>query len=282
MKLRNNLTTGATGPNRKLAGLLACGLLAVSASANERFFTYTYEPETLLKGTAEFEQWVTLRAGRNKTVGQENYSKWELRQELEYGVTDNYSLSLYLNQSSESFRDSATGIDESDFRFDGISIENRYMVLNPAEHAVGLTLYLEPRYAGDEAELEQKIILGQRCGNWKWAFNLTHATEWGDNFHETEGEVEASFGITRHLNSHWSLGLEARDHNELPEYEEWENTAFYLGPVVTYLQERWWATLTVMPQVFGVNFSENVDDNHHLELEGHERVNVRLIFGISF
>src|ERR1043165_2401920 len=107
------------------------------------------------------------------------------------------------------------------------------MVLNPVEHKVGLALYLEPRYNGDNAELEQKIILGQRHGDWKWAFNLTHATEWEDHFHETEGEVEASFGITRRLSRHWSLGVEARDHNELPEYKEWENTALYIGPVIT-------------------------------------------------
>jgi hypothetical protein len=62
----------------------------------------------------------------------------------------------------------------------------------------------------------------------------------------------------------------------------WENTAFYLGPVVTYQRERWWATLTVMPQVVGANFPENADGNHSLELEGHERWNARLIFGISF
>jgi len=37
-----------------------------------------------------------------------------------------------------------------------------------------------------------------------------------------------------------------------------------------------------MPQIYGVNFGENSDANHHLELEGHERVNVRLIFGIGF
>ena len=41
------------------------------------------------------------------------------------------------------------------------------MVLNPAEHAVGLTLYLEPRYSGQEAEVEQRIILGRRQGDWK-------------------------------------------------------------------------------------------------------------------
>src|SRR5215467_14721740 len=112
------------------------GLATVSGT--ERFFTYTYEPETMPAGALEYEQWVTLRAGRNKTVGQENYNKWELRHELEYGATDNYSVSLYINESSESFRDPVTQENHSNFHFDGISIENRYMLLNPANHPVGL------------------------------------------------------------------------------------------------------------------------------------------------
>ena len=60
-------------------------------SGNERYFTYTYEPETMPQGAFEAEQWVTLRAGRNKAVGQEDFNRWEFRQELEYGVTDNRS-----------------------------------------------------------------------------------------------------------------------------------------------------------------------------------------------
>src|SRR6266496_2362613 len=148
--------------NVMLSGVLCCGLSVVSASAMERYFGYTYEPETMPKGALEYEQWVTLRSGRNKTVGQESYNKWELREELEYGVTDNYTVSLYLNESSESFREPITHEDKSEFHFDGVSLENRYLVLNPAEHAVGLALYLEPRFSGEEAEIEQKIILGQR------------------------------------------------------------------------------------------------------------------------
>lgn len=265
-----------------LAGLLACGLCVTSASATERLFTYTYEPETLPQGAWEYEQWVTLRAGRNRFVSQEDYNKWEFRHELEYGVSDKYSVSLYVNESVENFHNPTTAKDRSDFRFDGISIENRYMLWNPADHAVGLTLYVEPRYSGVQAELEEKIILGQRFGDWKWAFNLTHATEWDNHFDSTEGELEASFGITRKLGEHWYAGIEAREHNELPDYSQWENTAFYLGPVVTYQRERWWATLTVMPQVAGANFADNADGNHSLELEGHERLNIRLIFGIGF
>lgn len=268
--------------NMKLwSGILAAGL-CVSARGNERLFNYTYEPETMPEGATEFEQWVTLRSQRNKTVGQENYNRWELREELEYGVTDNYTVSLYLNFMSESFRDPATGTGRKMFEFTGISLENKYLVLNPAEHAVGLSLYLEPTFGGDKAELEEKIILGQRHGKWKWALNLAHATEWSDNFHGTEGEIEVSFGLARQINKRWAVGLELRDHNELPEYKRWENTALYVGPVVNYRAEKWWATLTVMPQIYGHNFGADPDGNSRLELQGHERVNVRFIVGFEF
>ena len=267
---------------KTLVGILAAGFCLAETRADERRFTYTYEPETMPKGGKEFEQWVTLGTQRNNKVGQQNYNLWEIREAFEYGVTDNYTVELYVNTKSESFRDPATGTDSSKFSFNGISVENRYNVLNPASHAVGLTLYLEPRFSGDEAEVEEKIILGQRQGSWKWAFNLTHATEWSQNLHMMKGEVEASFGRARDFHKRWSLGLEARDHNEIPKYRKWENTALFVGPVVSYRQENWWAVLAVLPQVWGHNFGADPDGNPHFELEGHERVNVRLVFGIDF
>jgi hypothetical protein len=268
-----------------VTGLLATGLCLAVAKADEKRFTYTYEPELLPKGGMEFEQWITLRTQRTSggEVQQDNYNLWEIREELEYGVTDNYSLSMYLNFAAESFHDVSQHppVNRSSFDFEGVSLENRYMVLNPVNHTVGLTLYLEPRFSGDEAEVEEKIILGQRYGDWKWAFNLVHATEWSDNLHKTEGEVEADLGIARDLGKHWSLGLEFRDHNELPDYRIWENTALFVGPAVSYRQERWWGALSVLPQIFGANFNGNPGGNSWLELEAHERLNVRLIFSLS-
>src|ERR1051326_5829757 len=140
--------------------ILAASVTVNGTRADDRRFTYSYEPEVLPEGGLEFEQWVTLRTQRTSggEVKQGNYNLWELREELEYGVTANYSVSLYLNASSESFRDysQTPPADTSSFRFDGISIENRYMVLNPASHVVGFTLYLEPRFSGSEAEIEEK------------------------------------------------------------------------------------------------------------------------------
>jgi hypothetical protein len=267
--------------NKTLVTVLAGSLAALSASAHERYFTYTYEPETMPQGGWEFEQWVTSRLTRNANVGQQGFQKWEFRSSAEYGVTDNYTVELYVNNSLESFRDPLDG-STTDYKFDGISVENRYMVLNPTEHPIGLTLYVEPRFSGVEFEMEEKVIIGQRHGNWKWAVNLTHATEWADHFNETEGEVEFTAGIAREIGKHWAVGLELRDHNEVPEYKDWENTAVSIGPVVSYHRANWWATLTVLPQIYGANFMDNPDGISNLDLEGHERVDVRLIFGIQF
>src|SRR5579859_2563614 len=132
--MKPNLTSYS---NRVPAAAFSCGLCLLSlvrVRADERRFTYTYEPEVMPAGGMEFEQWVTLRTQKTSggEVRQGNYNLWELREELEYGVTDNYSLSLYFNTSAESFRDYSQNppADHSEFRFDGISLENRYMVLN--------------------------------------------------------------------------------------------------------------------------------------------------------
>lgn len=279
MKLKQNALTKLTGG----LALAALGLMPLQVQANERLFTYSYEPETMPQGAFEVEQWATWRAGRNATVGQKNYNRFQFRTELEYGVTDNYTASFYVNEQYESFRDPATGRKTRDFSWKGISIENKYMVLNPATKPVGLSLYLEPTYDGEDFELEQKIILGQRHGDWKWALNLTHATEWEHHFTETEGEIEITAGLARSIGKHWTVGLEARNHNEFPEYKIWENSALYVGPVINYHRANWWATLTVMPQIWGETFhNENPDGNRSLELEGHERWNARLIVGFSF
>lgn len=266
----------------KLSVMLGTMLLAVTALADHRIFTYTYEPETEPQGDWELEQSITARLTRNRAVGQENYQNWEFRTEVEHGVTDRYTFSLYVNDNYEHFRDPASGGNSDVNRWAGISLENRYQVLDPADHAVGLTLYLEPTFDGQNAELEQKIILGQTHGAWKWAVNLSHATEWTGDVNNDEGELELSGGLARNLSECWTLGLEMRDHNELPRYQEWENSVLSAGPTLSYHRNKWWAALSVLPQIYGWNQSGNPDQNTRLELEGHERINFRLLIGHSF
>jgi hypothetical protein len=84
------------------------------------------------------------------------------------------------------------------------------------------------------------------------------------------------------IGKHWAVGFEFRDNAEIEEWKVWDNNAFYMGPVVAYHRDNWWASLSVMPQVFGNNFPDSPDSNPNLELEDHERFNARLIFGFNF
>ena len=278
----------------RTASLVACltTLLAQGGFASERNFTYAYEPETMPQGALEFEQWTTLRAGRNNQVGQNHYTRWDLRQELEYGVTDNYTLSLYLNEKSEYYRNPSTHAKTDTFAFDGVSLENKWLVADPSKSKVGLSFYLEPRFASGETELEEKLILGQRFGKdkeWKWAFNVSHATEWKDSDTpgkgtETTGELEFDFGVARELNKRWNLGVEFRNLSKFPEYKTSTSyTAFFVGPVLKYHQEKWWAAFTFLTQVYGDNqASPDPDGRSSLVLDKLERFNARLILGIDF
>jgi len=80
----------------------------------------------------------------------------------------------------------------------------------------------------------------------------------------------------------WNSPFGARNHNEWIDFKEWEHTAFFVGSALSYRTERWWATLTVLPQVYGKNFGENPDDEPALVLDQHEKINVRLLVGVSF
>ena len=44
----------------RLTGVLLTGALVVISRADDRRFTYTYEPETPPAGSLEFENWVTF------------------------------------------------------------------------------------------------------------------------------------------------------------------------------------------------------------------------------
>ncbi len=287
IEIQSQEIMNTTTKNIVLLGLIGSLTSSVVTEASNRYFGYVYQPETSPAGELEFEQWVTVRSQRathptNPADGKENFSKIQMRSEIEYGVTDRYTTSLYLNFEQESYRKVVSGEDISKFRWAGVSWENRYLILNPAENPVGLTLYIEPTYAGDEAKLEEKIIIGNRFGDWIWAVNFIHETEWKKNFNATEGKVAVTAGLARSLGNHWTLGIEAREVTGIPEYDKATYSALFVGPVASYRNERFWGLLSVMPQVYGTNYGNDTDNHPHLVLNNLERVNVRLGFGFDF
>jgi len=262
-----------------LLSLVSGVMLAVPPGlmADERAFTYSYEATSVLpKGGVELEQWITSRAGKENG----RFVRWDLREEIEFGVTDRYTTALYLNFRNTHSDGVSSRSDTDDFEFKGISSEHKYQVLNPHLKPLGLLLYGEVTTDGEEVELEEKLVLQKLVGErWNFVFNAILEQEWEFEAGATEKEliVELTAGVSYRLSPHWSVGLEARNHRILEDFDDQVANAFFLGPNIHWGTGKWWATLTVLPQVAG---SPETDSN--LELHEHERIEVRLIAGYNF
>jgi hypothetical protein len=266
----------------RTAAAAAAALLAVTARADERRFTYSYEPDVLPKGQIEFEQWLTARLDRDGG----DYSGWDFREEIEWGLTEQLTTALYLNFTDEFFApdDPAAGGSDNGMDFKGVSSEWKYLILSPYEHPVGVLAYVEGSTDGaHEYELEEKLVLGAVRDAWVAAVNLVLEQEWETEGGETEEEssFEATAGLSRKLNGNWALGLEAthvRGYTGGVDLSDEEYSATFAGPNIHYGTGRWWWTLTVLPQVHGDG--DGADDG--LQLAHRERVETRLLAGILF
>jgi hypothetical protein len=262
--------------------LLAALVLACRLHADEHLFGYSYEADLLPKGALEFELWATNLNGQAEGV----FSRWKLRQELEYGLTDTLSASLYLNFNDvyTSINDPVKGTQSQEsFGFDGLSTEWKWQVLSPYKDVLGLVLYFEPRYSGTELELEPKLILQKNLGeSWVMVLNLTPETEYayaadGQTMH---AEEFLSLGVARKLGPA-ALGLELLNHRLRPDWGDETSSAWYLGPSFHFAAEKWWATLTLLPQVQGQP-STISGDPRTLGSDDFAKVETRLLAGLEF
>ena len=248
----------------------------LAARADERLFTYTYEAEVLPKGGVEFEQWLTHRRGKQDGV----FAAWDFREEVEFGLTEKLTSALYLNFRNTHSEDVPGVVDQDKFEFKGVSSEWKYQLLNPNTQPVGVLAYAEATYDGEGFELEEKIVLQKNFGEkWVLAFNATVEQEWEFKPGATERELglELTGGLSYKLTPHWALGLEGRNVRTFPDFDSEKSSAWFVGPALHYGSSKWWATLTVLPQVAG-----RPDTRSGLNLDEHERIEVRLIAGINF
>lgn len=261
-----------------LWSLMTAAVLTTSVRAHETLFAFVKEPTTPNKGEVEFEQWVDGEFGRDEGT----YSKWVLREEIEYGVTDRFGAALYLNFVDEYW----SGVEEDEgvdgFDFEGVSGELRYQLSDPYSSALGSLLYFEASTDGATHELEEKLVLGRQWDTWHVAFDVTVEQEWEDEDGETEEEsaLEFNAGIARILSKEWSVGLEAVHHRayEGLSLDEEEYTATHAGPNVHFQRGPFAATFAVLPQVHGDG--EGADGS--LQLEESERVHTRLVVSYTF
>ncbi len=249
---------------------VALGLAGLPSFASERHFGFSYESPILQSGQKELETYSDYRFGRDRY-----YSALDQRLEFELGLGGGVQTSLYLNFTQE-MADDGTGKIKNSFLADGISNEWKFKLMDNLTDDFGLGLYLENGFKPDEYELETKVILDKRMGNWLWTFNLTNEPEF-HYIHNTLGfSIIPSIGFGYFLVSErFFCGLEVQYWNF------WYDTAspitaslFSAGPVLSYSGEDWWATLTFLPQL--VNFRGS-----GLDLLNSQRTQIQLGFSIA-
>lgn len=160
------------------------------ACAHLRNYLVNYGWYTLEKGRVEMELWTDYR---RPDVGDSKADFWAHQTELEFGVTDRYSLGLY-------------GVFVEGVGYTAAKLENRYRFGHKGEWPVDLAGYLEFKKAnGDknEDEIEGKLILSKDVGNLNLVANPILAYEREE---EPSGEKEWELEKALALGAAYPLG----------------------------------------------------------------------------
>jgi hypothetical protein len=232
------------------------------ARAAERSFTYVYEAMTHPVGEIEYEQWVTWKTDKDVDP---RFDRFEFRHELEFGVTDDLQLALYLSDWRSQRGDSV----DDGVEWRNVAVEAIYALSDPVTDPLGAAVYGEIKLGDQLIELETKLILQKNVGKWIFAWNGTLAAEWeGSNYSEDKGELEQSLGGSYQISPRVLVGFELLHEIEFDDWSEWEDHAVYLGPNVSYRTEAWWITATPLVQLTDVESEPNFQ--------------LRFIFGFDF
>ena len=176
---------------------------------------------------APWNSWVTWR--HRDVTGGDDSDVFRFRHELEFGLTDNVQLGLYLADWQYDDHDS----EGHKARYQGTGAELIYSHTNPTTDFLGSALYGEVIVGEDSLELEGKVLLQKNFGALRVAYNAIIEAEWegGDfgDFEESNGEFAESLGISYDLNKSFSLGAEVLHEIELPDWRDAGDSVVFVG-----------------------------------------------------
>lgn len=292
---------------KPLLPLALASVLTLNAHADENLFGYIKGSEVLPAGAWELYEVVTQRA--DKGVGE--YTAYNFDTELEYGVTDRFTVKGELKgQSMDTsgllIDGYLPGDEKYSLKFQGTEITGKYNFLSPALDDFGLSmttgleyLVLDPHSGKDkdtisidlEVQMQKYFMEGQLI----WAANFgtegTRATrapiddlpedfEWPTEM-EVEIEFWAGMGLSYRFVPNWFFGLETLYETEYETGVAMERDSLFAGPSLHYGGEDFWMTFTYFDQIRGggETFDGQPDDLHLIEKTEQE---VRFKVGFNF
>lgn len=259
---------------------IAALMLTITAVAQDRVFTYTYQSNVLDKGQKELEVWSTLGTSRQDFYRGINHSL-----EFEVGLGGKLQTAFYLNYGYSKGIIKSNGIDilttDNSYSF---ANEWKLKLSDPAANKLGSAVYFEYALSPGESELEGKLILDKQIGRFIHAFNLAGELGFEKEFNpdgnkllaETEKEfkMEWNYGFSYKINERWFAGIEVMNENIFAE-GKLEKSILTAGPCISYSGQGFWMNFTLMPQLTDLKSgSRSITDEDGLQ--------ARLIFSYEF
>jgi hypothetical protein len=294
---------------RYLALAAFAALTAASgARADENLFGYVKGAETLPKGTREFYQILTNRSDK----GQGTYNALDTKTELEYGVTDKFT--VYGEVMTQSIDTHGLIIDgylpkdnKYSFKPSAVEVGGKYRFLSAAVDPIGLSAtwdleyaWIDPHSGQDKTEIEtnfglqaqkyyfegQGVLVGNlnlKAGHEKRKpiDGLDPAIDWPTTA-EMEIEVSAGTGYSYRFAPDWFIGAETLYQAEYETEVDLERWSLFAGPSLHYGGEKWWGTLTWFHQLRGGGEKYAGQTDTHLHLIEKTKDEVRLKIGYNF
>jgi hypothetical protein len=247
-----------TNPSRYV--LCACAVLATLLAApaahaeDDQPFITLSTTELEEPGEMELENWFFFSSGH----AHEAFADFENRNELEYGISENWQGSLYLNTewSRENPHPAGPAVTTNDVSVAGELI---WRALDIDTAPFGLAFYVEPQLGTQERYIETKVLLQKNffADRLRAVVNIVAQDEWehlAPSGFEEASELDFNAGLAWRLTPAWNIALEfgnerGFDGEVIGTGERPTSNTFYLGPTLKYSADPFEITLAVQSQL---------------------------------
>lgn len=228
---------------------------AARADEDDQPFVTLHTTELEEPGGLELENWFFFDSGHAHAA----FTGFKNKNELEYGIAENWQGSLYLSYSYERQREHAPSAPADIANDVSVAGELVWRALDVDDAPFGLGFYLEPEIGSQERSVEGKILLqknflGDRL---RAVVNLIAQDEWE---HATQGgwdsesSLEFDAGLAWAVSPAWNVALEfdnerGFDGEVLGTGAKPVSDSYFLGPTVQYTADPFQITLGVQAQL---------------------------------
>src|SRR5215469_10517313 len=228
-----------------LSGCAALLMYVTAARADDRPFAFAYTTDIEAQGEKEFEQELTWSSGHAK----EAFQAIESRSELEYGFTDNFQGSFYLNYDWSRTRPQFPLEPATTSSLPGVSGEFIYRLMNADFDPFGFALYAEPNIGNGSQSFEVKALFQKNAFNddLRMVLNINAEDRWEKNAlgqYDQSSALEFYTGAAYSITPALSLGAEfdnerGYDGQILGGSPSYIQNAYYAGPTIQYVGNPW-------------------------------------------